>query len=90
VLLGIHRGGRSKLTALRHISDAVARDPHNAAALLPVLAVAIRSVRLPEARTGLAAVLGAVERAPALAGDVARFLPELQLPADADWGEVLA
>src|SRR5205823_1973982 len=90
VLLGIHRGGRAKLIALRQISDAVARDPHDAAALLPVLAVAIRSVRPPEARTGLAAVVGAVERAPALTDDVARFLPELQLPTSADWVHVIA
>lgn len=90
VLLGIHRGGRSKLIALRQISDAVARDPQNAAALMPVLAVAIRSVRPPEARTGLSAIVGAVERSPALADDVARFLPELQLPVGADWGEAIA
>ena len=52
VLLNIHRGGRQKLTALRQISDALIDDPAQAAMLLPVLAVAIRSVRLPETRGG--------------------------------------
>ena len=79
VLLGIHRGGRHKLTALRQISDAVRDHPESAEQLLPVLAVAIRSVRAPEARSGLAAVVGAVEARPELAGLVAQHLPELDL-----------
>lgn len=79
VLLGIHRGGRHKLTALRQISDAVRERPASAELLLTVLAVAIRSVRPPEARAGLAAVVGAVEARPELADLVARVLPELQL-----------
>ena len=82
VLLGIHRGGRAKLVALRQVSDAVVRDPAAAAVLLPVLAVAIRSVRVPEARVGLVAVVTAVGRSPALADDVQRLLPELSF-ADA-------
>ena len=79
VLLGIGRGGRQKLIALRQISDAVRTDPSSAPRLLPVLAVAIRSVRLPEARTGLAAVVMAIEAKPELAEMVGRYLPELQL-----------
>jgi hypothetical protein len=79
VLLGIHRGGRKKLTALRQISRAVSEDPAHAEVLLPVLAVAIRSVRPPEARAGLAAVVTVVEARPELAQRVTSFLPELQL-----------
>jgi len=79
VLLGIHRGGRHKLTALRQISDAVQDRPDAADTLLPVLAVAIRSVRPPEARGGLAAIVAAVEARPELAPLVARVLPELEL-----------
>ncbi len=48
---------------------------------MPVLGVAIRSVRPPEARHGLAAVVTAVERIPELARDVGQYLPELQLNA---------
>jgi hypothetical protein len=79
VLLGIQRGGRQKLTALRQISDAVRSSPENAERLMPVLAVAIRSVRLPETRAGLAAVVSAVAESPGLADAVARHLPELNL-----------
>lgn len=79
VLLNIHRGGRAKLSALKQISRRVTEEPASAVVLLPVLAVAIRSVRAPEARHGLAAVVAAVERAPELAEPVSRHLPELRL-----------
>ena len=79
VLLGIHRGGRHKLTALRQISDAVQAHPESAEVLLPVLAVAIRSVRAPEARTGLAAVVSVAEARPELSEFITRVLPELDL-----------
>jgi hypothetical protein len=81
VLLNIHRGGRAKLIALRQLSDAIVRRPEVATTLLPVLAVAIRSVRAPEARHGLAAIVAAVEREPGLAEAVQRALPELRLDA---------
>jgi hypothetical protein len=79
VLLGIQRGGRAKLTALRQISQAIARQPERAEQLVPVLAVAIRSVRPPEARAGLAALLAAVSAQPNLEATLARYLPELRL-----------
>jgi hypothetical protein len=81
VLLNIHRGGRAKLAALSQISRQISDDPASAATLMPVVAVAIRSVRPPEARHGLAAVVAAVDRVPELAEVVSRFLPELQLDA---------
>ena len=79
VLLNIHRGGRAKLSALRQISDRVIREPQSARTLLPILTIAIRSVRPPEARHGLAAIVTAVDRIPSLADEVKRHLPELQL-----------
>ena len=75
VLLGVHRGGRTKLTALRQISQAIADQPDRAEQLVPVLAVAIRSVRPPEARAGLAAILAAVSARPELESMLARYLP---------------
>ena len=81
VLLNIHRGGRAKLSALREISNQVIRDPQTLATLLPVLVIALRSVRAPEARHGLAAVVTAVEHVPDLSGAVKQQLPELQLDA---------
>jgi hypothetical protein len=83
VLLNIHRGGRTKLVALKQISRSIVDDPANAGPLLPVLAVAIRSVRMPEVRTGLSAVVAAVELHPPLADAVAKHLPEIQLSAEA-------
>jgi hypothetical protein len=78
VLLNIHRGGRAKLSALRQISDRIAQEPQNAKVLLPVLVISIRSVRPPEARHGLAALVSAMEWLPSLQEDVKRQLPELQ------------
>lgn len=79
VLLGIHRGGRAKLTALRQISQAIAEQPDRAEQLIPVLAVAIRSVRPPEARAGLSAILTAISRRPELETTLAQLIPELRL-----------
>jgi hypothetical protein len=67
------------LSALLQVSQAVARDPRNAEPLLPVLALAVRSVRFPESRHGLAAVVRAVDARPELADSVKRYFPELEL-----------
>lgn len=83
VLLAVHRGGRAKLKALRQISQAVADHPDRAERLLPVLVVAIRSVRPPEARAGLAAILTAVAARPEIEGMLAERLPELRLTPEA-------
>ncbi len=79
VLLGVHRGGRAKLKALRQISQAIKEQPDRAERLVPVLAVAIRSVRPPEARAGLSAILSAVSARPDLEATLARHIPELRL-----------
>lgn len=77
VLLGVHRGGRLKAKAVHQIGDAILGDPERADTLLPVLAVAVRSVRGPEMRAGLAAVAGLLERRPELTEPMRRHLPEL-------------
>jgi hypothetical protein len=78
VLLGVHRGGRQKVKAVRQISEAIAESPERVETLLPVLAVAVRSVRGPEMRAGLAAVVSLAETRPELAQAVRRTLPELK------------
>jgi hypothetical protein len=78
----VHRGGRAKRGALNQIADRIARRPAEAEALLPLLAIALRSVRAPEQRTALAAVARAAIREPALRGAVARALPELKLSGE--------
>lgn len=77
VLLGVHRGGRQKAKALTQLAEAIAAEPARAPSLLPVLAVAIRSVRGPEMRAGLAAVMTLAARRPELADAVREQLPEL-------------
>src|SRR6185436_17408327 len=79
VLLAIHRGGRAKLTALRQIAEALLTHPENAETLLPVAAVAIRSVRFTEARAGLAAVVSVMAHRPEIEPLVKRHLPELSV-----------
>ena len=78
VLLGVHRGGRQKAKAVRQIAQAILEEPARAESLLPVLAAAVRSVRGPEVRAGLAAVLSVVEAQPQLAAAIHRALPELK------------
>ena len=78
VLLNVHRGGRAKVQALHQLARAVAAEPADAAALLPVFAVAVRSVRAAEARIGLAALVQAVDRVPSLQPAVQAAFPELR------------
>jgi hypothetical protein len=79
ILLGVHRGGKSKRAALRQIAERVARRPADAAALLPLLGLALRSVRAPERRSALAAVARAAFQEPTLRAAIARDLPEISL-----------
>jgi hypothetical protein len=79
VILGVHRGGRQKAKAVQQIARAIVEDPARGDALLPVLAVAVRSVRGPEARAGLAAVMSVFELRPQLAEDIRRHLPEMKI-----------
>jgi len=82
VLLGIHRGGRHKIVALHQLGRVASASPECIEALLPVFAVAVRSVRPPEARIGLAALVGAVERLPSLREPVLATFPELRFLSD--------
>jgi hypothetical protein len=79
VLLNIHRGNRAKRLAAGQIAAAIERDPARAPQLLPLLAIAARSVRAPEFRAGLAAVVRTATRRPEVADQVARHFPELKL-----------
>lgn len=79
VLLGIHRGSRSKRRALAQIAEKIARRPEQAESLLPLLGVALRSVRPPERTAALAAIAAAAVRNPALLDALARKLPEIRI-----------
>jgi hypothetical protein len=78
VLAGVHRGGRQKPKAVRQVARAIEDDPGRADDLLPVLALATRSIRAPEMREALAAVVSLVESRPDLREAVEREFPELK------------
>lgn len=80
VILGVHRGGRTKLKAVRQVAAAIEDDLSQADRLLPVLAVAMRSVRAPERRGAMSAVATLVARHAQLREHVGREIPELHWP----------
>lgn len=82
VLLDVNRGGRQKLKALRQISGTLAATPNEK--LLPVLVATVRSIRGPEARAALAAVMSLLARRPELESAIAAALPELVLQPAAE------
>jgi hypothetical protein len=78
-LLAIHRGGRPKRAVVRQVADRIAERPEEADSLLPLLGIALRSVRAPERRAGLATLARAAYRRTELRGAIARLLPEVTL-----------
>jgi hypothetical protein len=81
VLAGVHRGGRQKRKAIHQVSVALQKQPSRADSLLPVFALALRSIRGPEMREALAAVTHLVESQPELAASINKHLPEVQMQA---------
>lgn len=79
VLLNVQRGGRAKPFVVRQIMDRLGRKPGEAGDLLPIVAAALRSVRGPEFRAGLAGLAGFVTRYPQHRGLIEQGFPELQL-----------
>lgn len=79
VLLNVHRGNRAKPAVVRQLVTRMAKRADEAMALLPILRVALRSVRGPEWRAGLAGVVQLVERRPDLETQVRVVFPELQI-----------
>lgn len=78
VLLNVHRGSRVKPAVIEQIARRLGRRPDEADKLLPILAVGLRSLRAPERRAALAAVVRLVETRPESEPIVRAALPELQ------------
>jgi hypothetical protein len=78
VLLNIHRGNRAKPVAVSQMVRRLQRHSEDAALLLPILSVALRSIRGPEWRAGLSAVMQLLEREPGLEPLVRQTFPELK------------
>jgi hypothetical protein len=79
VLLNVARGGRHKPGVVARVVGRIADHPAEAERLLPVLAVAVRSLRGPEFRSGLAGVVRLAEAKPELASAIRARFPELEL-----------
>lgn len=79
ILLGIHRGSRAKRRALSQVAEMIVKSPDKADDLLPLLGVALRSVRPPERRGAVAAIAAAAARTPSLNQALARKLPEIRI-----------
>ncbi len=79
VLLNVHRGGKQKPAVVQEIALRLANHPDEANDLLPLLAVALRSVRSVEWRSGLSGVVSLVETYPELTAAVQNAFPELTL-----------
>lgn len=79
VLAGVHRGGRQKLKAIHQMTAALAKHPEQAEALLPVLSLALRSIRGPEMREAMSAVALLTLENPDLASAIGQHLPEVEI-----------
>jgi hypothetical protein len=77
VILNVFRGNRAKPRVVTQLLQRIEARPDDLPRLLPLLAVALRSVRGPEFRSGLSAVVRLADRDEAAAGLVARTFPEL-------------
>jgi hypothetical protein len=82
-LLAVHRGGKAKPQVARQIAARIAEKPSEAPELLPLLGIALRSLRQPEKRAALAALVRAAEVKPSLKNEIAKRLPELKILDDA-------
>jgi hypothetical protein len=78
VLLNVNRGSRAKPRVVEQVAHRLGHRPDEAELLLPLLAVGLRSLRAPERRAVLAAVVRLVEERPQVAPMVQQALPELQ------------
>jgi len=77
VLLNIHRGGRHKPGVVKQVVARLTEHPDESERLLPLLAIAVRSLRGPEFRAGLTGVVTLLERNADLRPAIAKQFPEL-------------
>jgi hypothetical protein len=77
VLLNIHRGNRHKPLVIAQIVRRLQQCPGDAPSLFPILSVALRSIRGPEWRVGLAGVVRLLEQNPGLEPLARDMFPEL-------------
>jgi hypothetical protein len=79
VLLNVARGSRHKPGVVARVVNRIEHHPAESDRLLPVLAAAVRSLRGPEFRTGLAGLVRLAENKPDLVPAIRERFPELVL-----------
>jgi hypothetical protein len=79
MLLNVVRGGRHKPGVVAQVVARLAGHPAESDRLLPLLAVAVRSLRGPEFRAGLTGVVRLAEANAELVPAIRRRFPELEL-----------
>jgi hypothetical protein len=79
VLLNVARGGRHKPGVVAQVVARLSEHPGEADRLLPLLAVAVRSLRRPEFRAGLTGLVALAETRAELVPAIRQRFPELQL-----------
>ncbi len=77
VLLNLYGGGRYKPGVVAQVVTRLNERPDETPQLLPLLAIAVRSLRGPEFRSGLTGVVSLLEEKPELRASIARRFPEL-------------
>jgi hypothetical protein len=82
-ILSVHRGARERRAAVLQVATRIARKPSESGPLLPLLALALRSVRPADRRTALAAVARAAHATPSLRSALASAIPELSFQTTA-------
>lgn len=78
-LLSIHRGAATKQVVLRRLADRCVEKPDDADRLLPLLALALRSIRGPERTGALASIARAAVSSDAVRAAVLRHFPDLAI-----------
>ncbi len=78
-LLNIHRFGKRKPGIVKAIVDRLQAHVDETEQLLPILSIALRSVRSLEWRAGLAGIVSLIEKNPELSSLVGTHFPELDL-----------
>lgn len=78
-LLEVQRGSRAKQRALDQLGLRLESQPQLADELLPLISIALRSVRETERRGALAALVRAASRQPEVRAAIARHAPEVEI-----------
>ncbi len=86
VLLNVQRGARNKPKVVRQLLDRLEQRPGELKQLLPLLTVALRSLRGPEFRAGLVGLVNYQRRHPEAAPAIEALVPELRPTPEAILG----